>query len=226
MYIIFYNKNKQIFDTNKNIIIPKKNRFTNPLIKSSSALIKSTIHDYLASVLSTAIFSFAFYIIVLLEFFKNRDAIIDINNQIFFFIYMTIIISFGFSGIIEAIPNKNWKFHAIVSSNKYTYHMKHSILFLVSIIGILFIPLIFIGMSINPLLLVKYLFCILILFFITINISFTTGNILIKMFIFLIFVVLTVWISTLPAVFLSIFIIPAVLFFMKAKNEYKEWLLL
>jgi hypothetical protein len=48
---------------------------------------------------------------------------------------------------------------------------------------------------------------------------------MVKAFIITIFVILTLWISTLPVGFLSILVIPLIISFFKAKNEYREWYL-
>jgi hypothetical protein len=72
-------------------------------------------------------------------------------------------------------------------------------------------------------LLLKYLYCLLVLLILSINISFTMSGTFYKAITFTLAIVLTMWVSTLHIVFLPVFIVPVLILFLKAKNEYMEW---
>ena len=129
-------------------------------------------------------------------------------------------------GIVESIPHINWKFQAIISPSDFKYHIKRTSFFLCGIFGWLLVLFIIIGGIINLALLLKYLYCIFVLFFVTLHISFTMSSMIIKAITLLIITVLTIWISTLSVGFLPILIIPILVTLFKAKNEYMEWSLL
>ena len=215
-FLIMYFKNNY----NNKIMIKQKTSRINPLIKI--ALYDYLTPDFLVLIMASA----AFLIIVVTEFTKNINYFKDAENHSVFFIIMTIIFSVGFMGIIESVPKINWKFQAIISPNDINYHIKRTILLLGGIYGWLFILFIIFGSIINIMLLIKYLYCITVILLTTINIAFTIINKLVK-FILLSFIAASIiWISSLSAVFLPVLIIPAVITFLKAKNEYREWSLL
>jgi hypothetical protein len=213
-YLIMYIKNQRL---NKIIKNGKKGININPKIKS-------IIHDYFSSdFLIMVILSFALFIVFMLELIKHNDYLQNIENQSNFFIILTIIFSIGFMGIIDAITKINWKFQALISPNDLNYHIRRTMLILGVMFVWLLVPFVIIGSIVNVILLIKYLYCIFVLFMFTVLIAFTFGHILIKGTILTLFIGLTIWISTLPAGFLLILLIPVVLMYFKAKNEYREW---
>jgi hypothetical protein len=212
-----YIKNKHL--NNKHI------KFGNRKIKVSP-IIKSVIYDYLSSdFLISIILCIIIFIAFIISIVKDINSIYDLNNKSNLFIIITLIFSLGFTSIIGSIPHINWKFQSIVSPNSFKYHFKRTFLVLFGFLGWLIILFIVFGSLINLMLLLKYLYCLIILFFTIINISLTITNMMIKAFIITIFVVLTLWISTLPVGFLSVLVIPLIISFFKAKNEYREWYL-
>jgi len=207
--------------------IDKRRIKTRTKILKLNPLIKSTVHDYLTpNFLSMLIFCTALFLIIVVEITKDINLHYEIGIQLFFFISVTILFSVGFAGIIDSVPSINWKFQAIISPNDFKYHIKRSIFFLGGIYGFLLVFFIIVGIIINPPLLFKYLYCVVVLFFITINIAFTVGSVLVKTITLSFVIALTIWISTLPVVFLSLLTIPLLGTFIKAKNEYREWSLL
>jgi hypothetical protein len=139
---------------------------------------------------------------------------------------LSIAFSVGFTGFIGSIPNINWKFQAIISPNSFKYHLKRTFLFLFGFYSWLIILFIVFGGIINIMLTIEYLYCIFVLLFIAINISFTIINTMIKTFMLAIIIILTMWVSTLSIGFLPFLLFPVIITSIKAKNEYREWSLL
>ena len=197
---------------------------TNPKI---SPLIKSAVFDYVTSGFFTiAVVCIALVLVITIETTKNINFLYELENPPILFIGLTITLSIGFIGITDSITNLNWKFQAIISPNTFSYHIKRTMLFLITVFGLLLLFFVFIGAKINALLLFKYLYCIIMLFCISIFIAFTTGNIITKGITLLFTIAFTVWISTLSIGLLPILAIPFFVALLKAKNEYREWSLL
>jgi len=189
--------------------------------------IKSTVYDYLTpDFFATLIFCSALFMVFIIEFSKNINLLYEMEIQLFYFIFMTILFSIGFIGIVDSVPKINWKFQAIISPNDFRYHVKRTMFILCGILGWLFVPFIIIGSIINPMFLLKYLYCIFVIFLISINIAFTISNKLTKIITLSFIIALTIWISTLQTAFLLILIIPVFYTHIKAKDEYREWSLL
>jgi len=216
-FIIMCIKNKHLNKRYSEIGNKKLN--VNPLIKSA-------IYDYLSSdFLISLILCIIIFIAFIISIAKDINGIYELKNNSNLFIIITLIFSLGFTGIIGSIPNINWKFQVIISPNSFKYHLKRTFLVLAVFFGWLILLFIIFGSYINITLTIKYLYCLFILLFAIINTSLTISNMMIKIFFVTIIVVLTMWISTLPAGFLSILAIPVMLTFVKAKNEYREWYL-
>jgi len=217
-FLLMYLKNKfKIKRTNYKKI---KTRKINPLIKSA-------LYDYLSSdFIITLLLCIGIFIAFIINITGNINNIFELKNNSVFFIIITITFSAGFTGIIGSIPNINWKFQAVVSPNSLEYHLKRTFLVLAVFFGWLILLFIIFGCYINITLTIKYLYCIFVILFTTVNISFSIINVMIKMFIITIITILTLWISTLSIYFLPVLLIPVIITFIKAKNEYREWSLL
>jgi len=217
-FLIMYNRNKY---ANKRIQkITTKRPKINPLIKC-------TLYDYMVSnFLVLSIFCTALFLAIIFEFTKNSETLNEYRTKYFFFCLLTITFSIGFTGIIESAANINWKFQAIISPNDFKYHMKRTIIFLAGIYIGLLVSFIIIGYFIDVFFTLKYLYCIFVMFFISIHIAFTISSMLIKSIVLLFFTALTIWISTLSFGFLAILSIPVIISFLKAKYEYREWYLI
>jgi len=188
--------------------------------------IKSLIYDYLTpDFIATAVTCLVLFIIVAVEFTKNIENFFESENKNIFFIISAIIISIGFIGIVDSIKNINWKFHAIISQNTFLYHIKRTVFFLTGAFGLPILTFIIIGAKANLFLMFKYLFCLIVLYWTSVFIAFTFNNTLTKAFILMLIAAFTLWISTLPAGFLPVLIIPLLAVLLKSKNEYKEWYL-
>ena len=211
-----------------------RNKYGNKRIKKITInrsrinpLIKYTLYDYLVpNFLALAIFCAALFLVIIVELAKNFETLNDLEDTYFFFCLLTIIFAIGLTGIIESIANINWKFQAIISPNDFKYHLKRTILFLAGTYIGLLISFIIIGYILDVSLTLKYLYCIFVMFFISINVGFTISSILTKSIVLLSFAALTIWISTLSFGFLPVLAIPVIISFFKAKSEYREWYLI
>ena len=211
----------------KNNFKIKKTNFKGTKRIKINPLIKSAVLDYVTPDFFTiAVVCIALALVIMIETTKNVNSLYELENPLILFIGLTIILSIGFIGITDSIRNINWKFQAIISPNTFSYHVKRTMLFLITAFGLLLLFFVFIGARINVLLLLKYLYCVVILLCISIFIAFTTDNIITKGIILLLIIAFTVWISTLSVGLLPILLIPLFAVLIKAKNEYREWSLL
>jgi hypothetical protein len=205
----------------------KKHTELNHKKPNINPLIKSALYDYLSSdFLSTSILCIVVFIVFIIHIISDTNHIFELKNNSDFFIIITVIFSVGFTGIIGSIPKINWKFQAIISKNSIKYHIRRTFLVLTVFFGWLILLFIIFGSLVDVMLTMKYLYCIFVILFTTVNISFSTTNLMMKAFIITTIIVLTVWVSTLPVSFLSILLFPVIFTFIKAKNEYREWSLL
>ena len=211
----------------KNSLKIKKTSYKEIKRRKINPLIKSAVFDYVTpDFFTVAVVCIALVLVISFEITKDGNFLYELENPLIFFIGLTIILSIGFIGIIDSITNINWKFQAIISPNTFGYHVKRTMLFLITIYGLLLLFFVFVGAKINVLLLFKYLYCIIVLFCISVFIAFTTGNMIMKGIILLLIIASTLWISTLSIGLLPILIIPFFAALMKAKNEYMGWSLL
>ena len=211
----------------KNKLKIKRTNYKEIKMGKINPLIKSALYDYLSSdFLITLLLCIGIFIAFIINITGNINNIYELKNNSVFFIIIAIIFSVGFTGIIGSIPNINWKFQAIISPNSLEYHLKRTFIVLAGFFGWLILIFIIFSCYINMALTIKYLYCIFVLLFTMVNISFSIINVMIKMFIITIITILTLWISTLSIYFLPVSLIPVVITFLKAKNEYREWSLL
>ena len=217
-FLIMYKKNN--YANNQSIKKEKRALRMNPYIKT-------IIYDYLTPDFF-ALFALcvSLFIVITAEYTGNFNSLLAMKNQITYFIIVFVLFSAGFSGIIESIQNINWKYQAIITENSFKYHYKRTLHFIALAYGLLLAVFIIMGCLINPFLMFKYVFCIFIIMFSTINIAFTAINKLIKTVILCLLVVSTAWIGTLPVFYMPLSAIPVLITFIKAKNEYREWYLL
>jgi hypothetical protein len=216
-FVIMYIKNKYL--NNKYSEISNRKLKANPLIKSA-------VYDYLSSdFLISLILCIILFIVFTINIARNTNNFYELKHETNLFVIITLLFSIGFTGIIGSIPNINWKFQAIISPNSFKYHLKRTFLVLAVFFGWIILLYIILGSFINIILTIKYLYCIFVISFTTVNISFSIINIMIKMLLITIIIVLTLWVTTIPLVFLPVLIIPVIITFMKAKDEYREWYL-
>ncbi|MFP3041793.1 hypothetical protein LQZ19_08225 [Treponema primitia] len=195
---------------NKRIKTNKKTLYINPIIKS-------TISDFCTiSFIQEGLISIGLFMVVIMQ---------PVNKNTYFII-LTALLSIGFMGIIDSIPHANWKFYAIVSGNNFKYHIKRTAIFLTAFFAVLLIPFLFMLSYFSLLSLLKYMFVVVVLLVLSINISFSVDNMLLKAIGMIIITGLTLWASALNVFLLLLSIIPVVLTMVRAKSEYGDWYLL
>jgi hypothetical protein len=213
-FVIMLAKNSYI---NKKISMAKTNRLNvNPVVKS-------TFHDYFTfDFFQAAAITFALCIVLLIEIIKTGNTLYGTENLHLVFMGLIAILSIGFMGIIDSIPQANWKFYAVIMPCGFKYHLKRSFLFLISVYALPIAAFLFSGLLLSVPLTIKYLYCLIVILCISIGMGFTTGNMFIKIIVMLFITVLTLWLSTMPVYFL---VLPAILGFilmLKARSEYME----
>ena len=213
------------------LVMYLKNEYNDRKVRKISAkrskfnpVVKSAVYDYFTSdFLMTAMVSIVLFIIITVEFVKNKFSLSALEDPSILLIGMVVILSVGFMGIIDSISCINWKFLSVISPKNYNYHFNRSLIFLAAFFSLLIALFIFITALSGIVFLLKYLYCMLVLLLFFINISFMIGGIIYKMFIFVPVVALTVWISALHIAFLPVLAVPVLITFLKAKNEYRKW---
>jgi len=208
-----------------------KNEYTGKRVRKISvqrlkfnSVIKSTVYDYFTSdFLQTALVSTVLFIAIIIEIIRTVSPYFTLENPSILLIGMAVILSIGFIGIIDSVSRINWKYFSLVSPKNYSYHFKRSAFFLAAFFSLLIVVFIIIAAFSGAAFLLKYLFCLLVMFLLSINISFTNSGVFYKALMFLLAIALIVWISTLHIVFLPVLAVPVLIVFIKAKNEYREW---
>ena len=185
-------------------------------------VVKSTLYDY-SALLPTAIMCIVLCLFFTFLVMGESLFHIDLEIQYTFFTLVTLFFSFGFLGLVESVPKINWKYQAIISPNDFYYHFKRTLFLFAGLFGPLLVPLIIVSVFINLPLLLKHLYCILVLMIITINIAFTVSHMLLKFFTLVLIAAFTIWVSSLQPVFLPVLVIPVFISFLKVKDEYREW---
>jgi len=190
------------------------------------AAIKGVICDYFSSgFLPMAVLSIGLFIAVAVLLTGDIRNLHELENPLLIFIILLILLSIGFLGIIESVSNINWKFHSIIFPHDFAWHMKRITLFL----GVLFcLPILFyffLAFFFGFALLLKYLYCTVVVLLLSINIAFMSSgrSVLLRGIVLSSLMFFTVWISMLQTAFLLILLVPVLITFFKANSEYKEW---
>jgi len=209
----------------RNLTIKEKSNYITKGIKNN-LLLKRSLYDYATvDFLSSVVLCTVLFLLISYEFARNSAMLSNTTSQLFFTAAI-VIFSFGFIGIISSIPNINWKFDSIVFPHYFGCCVKRTMVFLLCVFGLMFAAFFIVGGIINPIRLVKYLYCIIILLASATFISFTGSSMLSKFILFAALVAATVFISSLHSWLLPFLPIPLIIIFLQAKCEYWEWYLL
>jgi hypothetical protein len=186
-------------------------------------VVKSTFHDFLSfDFFQTAVISFALFIILTAELIKNVYIPHETEKSYFIIIGLTAVLSLGFMGIVDSISRANWKFYAVIFPAGFTYHVKRTLLFLLLIFSLPIAEFVFSGLLFGIPILIKYLYCLVLILCISICVGFTTGNMFIKAIGLLLAITLILWLSTLSFYYLIFPLFFLLSIVLKAKNEYME----
>jgi hypothetical protein len=213
-FILMFVKNK--YDVKKIYKVKTNKMYLNPVVKS-------TFHDYFTSdFFQTAVISFALFVVIIMDLIKNGILPHGTEKSDMLLISLTAVLSLGFMGIVDSILKANWKFYAVIFPSDFKYHFKRTFLFLVLIFFLPITAFVFTGLLFNLTILLKHLFCLILILCVSICIGFTTGNMFLKAIGLLLAIVLILWLSTLQFYYLifPLFFLFAML--LKAKHEYME----
>ncbi|MCL2556944.1 MAG: hypothetical protein FWE09_00535 [Treponema sp.] len=216
------------------LIMQARNRRSRRPAKSAvkksllSAQAKGFFHDYCAGdVLVRAIFCAAiFFTAFLILALDPEITLFDPGSgrfQAIFFIAALVAFFFGFLGLADFPHSINWKFHAILGENSFTFHVKRTARLSGLFFGWLLAVFIFIGLFMNIALMLKYLYCIIALYFTIFGLSFARINPLMKTALLFGTLALVFWAGSLPFWLLPAPAIAALLALRRAKHEYKDW---
>jgi hypothetical protein len=188
---------------------------------------RSAISDYItAGFLQEAIVCIALFVFVISELAREKNLLDKMEYPSAFFTGLWLLLALGFMGVIDSIPRINWRFYAIISPETIGYHVRRTSVFLTAFFSLFIVSFIFAVTAFDVKSLVKYVCAGIALLFFTINISFSIENMLIKAFAAIIVAMLTAWVCNANPWFLALSILPVGISFLKAKNDYTEWLLL
>jgi hypothetical protein len=186
-------------------------------------VLKSTFHDYFTSdFFQMAAITFALFIVIIVELIKNGYVLLETEKSYLLLIGLTAVLSLGFMGIVDSILKANWKFYAVIFPADFKYHVKRTFSFLVFIFCLPIAVFIFTGLLFGISILIKYLYCLVLILFISMGIGFTTGNMFVKAIGLLLAITLILWLSTLPFYYLIFPLFFLLSIILKAKNEYTE----
>jgi hypothetical protein len=190
-------------------------------------LVKSAVYDYFTpDFFQSAVIAVSLFGMILFELLKEKNVLRQMDNPFIVFMGPAAVLSLGFMGIVDSVPHINWKYYAIVFPYNFKRHFGRTMLFLTGFFGFFITAFVITASRFSALLMLKYLFCMIILMSLSVNIAFTTGSMLIKALTLIIAVILIMWISSLRSYFLPIVIVPVLVTLIKAKIEYKEWYVL
>ena len=185
--------------------------------------IKGAVHDYFSSeFLQMTVLSIGLFIALAVLLLRNMGFLHELENPSIMYIGVLIILSLGFLGFIESVSHINWKFHAIIFPHDFIWHIKRAAVFLCVLFNLPILLFVFIAFFFGYALLLKYLYCTVMMLLLSINIAFMAGGKLTKGILGLLAMIFTTWISTLQAPFLLILAALVLLTFFKANNEYRE----
>jgi hypothetical protein len=214
MYLKNDYANKKIY-----IIANKKSKIT--------PAVKGTFYDYFTpDFFVISIFCYALFGAIIIETSLDMPFIWEMGNPSIILTAITAILSIGIMGVIETIPNINWKFLSIIYPLNISTHIKKTVLFMIWIFGLLFVVFILMALHISIFFSLKYLYSIIVLLLFSIYNAFTRSNMIIKAIRSILFSVLVIWVSTLNTAFLFLPIIPLLIIILLAKSDFKEWYLL
>jgi hypothetical protein len=157
---------------------------------------------------------------------NNTNMLNEMEYPSAFIIELLALLSFGFLGLVDSIPNTNWKLYAVISACDFKYHIKRASIFLTAFSCLSIVSVVCITASFGIGSLFKNVYCIAALLFFIIGISFTTGNMLVKVFSAVIFAAIILWLNSLNHFLFLLAVIPAIVSLRKAKNEHGDWYLL
>jgi hypothetical protein len=211
----------------KNSYMSKK---VNKIVEKKSKInpyTKSILEDYLTSdLILMSILGIALSVGVIVVVFTDIESFRQIGTSPPIFFGIIVILTFGFSSIIDSISNINWKFHAIICPQKFNYHIRKTLKVLLGCFCLLILTFCIIISLFGIFELVKYIYYLAVLMLFSVFNAFSLTNVIFKVIRLILFTVLAIWISTLHFGFLIILLIPLLFMGITVKDDYKERYLL
>jgi hypothetical protein len=193
--------------------------------------IKTMLYDYIThDFFQNAAIAISLFVVFFMEAIKVKIALQHQDGQSNIFVVLASALSLWFPGIIDSIPHINWKYYAIVSPQNFLYHFRKTAFFLLYSFGLFIAAFIILGLFINTWLMLVNLYCITVVFVLSINIAFTFSNMVTKALLLVAAIIFSPWFS-LWAVFtrfyfMLLLLVIILISLVKAKSEYREWYVL
>ena len=189
--------------------------------------LKGLIYDYLTSeFVLLFLFSISLLVFFILEILPEIELLHGMENKSSILTGTIIILAISSLSINGSIEQINWKFYAIINPCSFSYHVKRSLLFIFTIGGILIITLGLIVLQLGLEMFIKYLFCMVVLFYFSIYNSFAYGNVIAKIVKPALFTILIIFFANIHIVLLLVILAPLYMISNSAKNDFKDKILL
>jgi hypothetical protein len=204
-----------VLRNNERKIIRKRNKVhINPVIKS-------TLYDYIDSVLG-AVIVIALSLFIAIELFKDKTILNEMVEPVFIPLILFVLLYIGSIGLSDSVVNTNWLFYAIISLN-FKYHFKRMLIFILAFYSIVLLQYVIIIMYIDIALLLIYLFAIILTMLFSICIAYLKENMIKKIMVYGVYIGITVPILYFnPYIILAGVFLGIIVFFM-ARNDFIEW---
>jgi hypothetical protein len=177
-------------------------------------VIKSTLYDYMDSVLMAVI-------IIAVSLFGSTNMLNEIAEPIFIPLILFVMLSIGFIGLFDSVTNTNWLFYAVVALD-FRYHFKRTTVFVLLFYGIVLMQYIFTVMYIDAVLLPIYLFAVISTMFFATGLAYSGGNNLKKIFVYALYICLAAHALYAGPYIMLASIFPAIIALFFAKNDFME----
>lgn len=184
-------------------------------------IIKSTLYDYMDSILM-AIIIIVLSLFIGIELLRDKNILSEMAEPVFVPLILFVLLSIGFIGLSDSMSNTNWLFYAIISLN-FKYHLKRTIMFIVSFYGIVMLQYTITLMYIDATLLLIHLFAIISTMLFSIGIAYSKGNIIRKIIVYGLYIRITVYVLYFNPYIMLASVFPVIIVFFIAKSDFTEW---
>jgi hypothetical protein len=184
-------------------------------------VIKSTVHDYINSILIAVIIT-ALSLVIGIEVFKDKNILKEMAEPIFIPLLLFALLLAGFIELFDSVRNINWTFYSIISLDL-KYQFKRTLLFTITSYGIILLQYIITVIYIDMTVLLIYLFSIILMMLFSIGIAYSKGNMLKKIIIYGILVRIALYVMYSNPYLMLTGILPLIILLFIAKNDFIEW---
>jgi hypothetical protein len=185
-----------------------------------NSVIKSTLYDYMDSVLMAVIITVV-SLFIGIELFRHKNILNEMAEPVFIPLTLFVLLSIGFIGLSDSVINTNWLFYAVVSLD-FRYHFKRMLIFILSSYGIILLQYIIIVIYIDTTLLLIYPFTAVSTMLFAMGIAYSGGNILKKIIVYALYIWFAVYMLYVSPYIILASILPAAIALFMAKNDFME----